>query len=114
MRTRLDHLLHWAPRILSLLFAAFLALFALDVFDEHSGFWQVLGALLMHLIAPLLVLILLAISWRWPMMGGALFLLVGLAYVATASLTYAVIAVPLFLVGVLFLLDGGLVQRTQA
>jgi hypothetical protein len=50
-------ILLWAPRALSILFIAFLSLFALDVFGEQVGFWRTVLALTMHLI-PSVVLIL--------------------------------------------------------
>jgi hypothetical protein len=34
-----------APRVLSILFAAFVTVFTLDVFSEHYGFWETLFAL---------------------------------------------------------------------
>jgi hypothetical protein len=32
-------MLFWTPRLLSILFAIFISLFALDVFGEGYGFW---------------------------------------------------------------------------
>ena len=48
--------LFWAPRALSIVFVAFLSLFAMDVFSEHLGLWRTALALTMHLI-PSFVLI---------------------------------------------------------
>ena len=36
----IEQLLHWTPRILGILFAGFLGLFALDVFNEGHTFWR--------------------------------------------------------------------------
>ncbi len=58
-------LLFWTPRVLCLLFAVFLGLFALDVFNEGYGFWKTILALFIHLIPTWIVLGVLAISWRW-------------------------------------------------
>jgi hypothetical protein len=60
-------LLFWTPRILCILFAVFLSLFALDVFDEHLGFWKTLLALAIHLIPTWIVLgaMMLASRWQW-------------------------------------------------
>lgn len=55
-------LLFWTPRILCLLFAVFLSLFALDVFTEGYGFWKSILALLIHLIPTWIVLVILAVS----------------------------------------------------
>jgi len=40
--------IYWTPRILSIVFVLFLALFSLDVFDGNYGFWGTLLALFMH------------------------------------------------------------------
>ena len=62
-------LLFWTPRVLCLLFAVFLSLFALDVFNEGYGFWKTILALFMHLVPTSIVLAVLAISWRWEWAG---------------------------------------------
>jgi len=48
--------------MLCLLFAAFISLLALDVFDGHQGFWQTALALTMHLIPTGILLTILAVS----------------------------------------------------
>ena len=100
--------LTWTPRILCLLFAVFLSLFALDVFGQGFGFWETVLALLMHLIPTGIVLVVLAVSWRWERIGAILFMALGIWYLLTAWgrfhwSAYVVIAGPLLLVGVLFL-----------
>jgi len=40
MGKRSRGVLHWAPRVLGLLFPLFVALFALDVFGQGQGFWR--------------------------------------------------------------------------
>jgi len=110
MRTSAKHLLFWTPRILCLLFAVFLSLFALDVFGEGYGFWGTILALFMHLIPTWIVLIVLAISWRWEWVGAVLFAALGVFYLVTSWgrvhwSAYLVISGPLFLVGTLFLID---------
>jgi hypothetical protein len=110
MRPTIDQLLHWAPRALGLLFAAFLGVFALDVFGEGYTFWRTVLALTMHLIPAAVVLAALAVSWRWPWAGGLLFPALGAWYLVTTRgrfpwSTYAVIAGPLFLLGLLFAID---------
>jgi hypothetical protein len=56
--------LYWAPRALSIAFVAFLSLFAMDVFEEHAGFWRTVQALAMHLIPCLVLIAVLILSWR--------------------------------------------------
>ncbi len=39
MKRPMKQFLFWSPRVLTILFALFLSLFALDVFGEGYGFW---------------------------------------------------------------------------
>jgi hypothetical protein len=110
MKTPNKQLLYWTPRILGLLFAAFISMFALDVFDEHRGFWDTAVALAMHLIPTAILLVVLILSWRWEWIGGVVFLGLGALYLVKFWgrfhwSAYAMIAGPLFLLGILFLLN---------
>ena len=40
MNKTVKPVLYWSPRILCILFAIFISLFALDVFGEGDGFWE--------------------------------------------------------------------------
>ena len=55
---------YWLPRILCIAFAAFLSIFALDVFELRVDFWHKALALGIHLIPTGTVLVALAIVWR--------------------------------------------------
>ena len=85
MKRPARRLLFWTPRVLCLLFALFISLFALDVFGEGYGFWETLWALLMHLVPTIAVLIVLAIAWRWEWVGGILFIALGVFYIVLAG-----------------------------
>jgi hypothetical protein len=105
-------LLYWTPRVLCIVFAAFISIFAMDVFQKGVPLWQVALALLMHLLPTFLVLAVLALSWRREWVGGALFIALGLLYLLWARNkpffgweVVLLIAAPLFLIGVLFLLN---------
>jgi hypothetical protein len=109
MKTTMKHILFWTPRILCLLFAGFISLFALDVFGGNHGFWNTLLALLRHLIPTGILLLILAVAWRWEWIGGLLFSALGALYIIGMWgrfhwSAYAVISGPLFLLGALFLL----------
>ncbi len=100
----------WAPRVLTIAFAAFISIFAADVFEHGVGFWKTLGALLLHLIPTFLVLLVLVLSWRREWVGAIAFFALGLAYIVMMwgrfpLATYVVIAGPLFLAGILFLVS---------
>ena len=62
MNQMVKKILFWTPRILGILVAIFISLFALDVFGEGYGFWETLAALAMHLIPTSIVLIILALA----------------------------------------------------
>ncbi|MCK5315357.1 MAG: hypothetical protein KAJ53_09555, partial [Anaerolineales bacterium] len=87
----------------------FLSVFALDVFSEGYGFWQTIGALLLHLIPVYIVVILLVIAWRRERVGAILFIALAVIYVVSTFGRFPggglVIAGPLVLVGVLFLFN---------
>jgi hypothetical protein len=110
MKPNTTQILFWTPRILCLLFAVFLSLFALDVFDEHLGFWKTVGALLIHLIPTWIILVVLAITWRWEWVGAILFNALAVAYLVMTWgrfhwAAYVMISGSLCLVGTLFLLS---------
>ena len=102
--------LFWAPRILCILFAVFLSIFALDVFGEDYGFWETVLALLIHLIPVYIVVIILVIAWRWEWVGAFLFIALALFYLIWSWgrfhwSAYAAISGPLCLLGILFLIN---------
>jgi len=110
-----ERLLFWAPRFLSILFIAFLSLFALDVFNEHLGFWRTAFALVMHLRLSIVLVAVLIVAWRREWVGSMLYAAAGLLYVirvASTSLPISVrvnwmlvIAGPAFVIAVLFFLS---------
>jgi hypothetical protein len=102
---RMQWALRWAPRVLGILFATFISLFALDVFSEGYSFWETVLSLLMHLIPTGILLVVLALSWRWEWVGGILFSALGILYLIAARGAYPVIWVPLFLEGALFVMS---------
>ena len=59
--------------MLSILFIAFLSLFALDVFGVGYSPWETLVALTMHLIPTFLLIAVLVAAWRWPWVGALAF-----------------------------------------
>ena len=110
MNTSIKRVLFWTPRILCILFALFLSLFSLDVFDEGLGFWGTILALLLHLVPVYIVIIVLVIAWRWEWVGAILFPALAVFYVAWAWgrfdwSAYLVISGPLVIIGVLFLVN---------
>jgi hypothetical protein len=107
MKSVSKRLLYWVPRILTMLFAVFVSVFALDVFDEHLSFGPLMLALFLHLIPTFVLLIGLVLAWRWEWIGAVAYCALGVLYIYNFAgrfppLTYVVIAGPLFLIGALF------------
>jgi hypothetical protein len=65
------------PRILSIIAIAFVSLFALDSFD-HGSLHEKIQAFLIHLIPSFILMIILAIAWRKELIGGILYILIGI------------------------------------
>ena len=107
MATQLNPAVYWAPRVLCVLFIAFVSLFALDVFNEGYGFWRTLLHLLMHLVPSLVMAAALAIAWRREWVGAVMFVLCGVFFMVIARGPWAkvVFAVPCFVAAALFLIN---------
>jgi hypothetical protein len=85
--------------------ALFLALFALDAFDGQP-FVNAVPDFLMHLAPSLAVLAVVALAWRFPLVGAVAFSGLALLYavMVRGRLDWiAVVAGPLVIVGALFL-----------
>jgi hypothetical protein len=98
----------WGPRIAGLLVAGFLALFALDAFNESHSFVAALPAFAVHLIPSLLVLTVVVTAWRFEGIGAIAFIALAILYaiMVRGRLDWiAAISGPLALVGVLFLVS---------
>lgn len=100
----------WTPRILSILFIAFVSMFALDVFGQGRSWTEVLGALLIHLIPSYVLILILVLAWRRPLAGAVGYLALALAY-GVFSLRRGhwdwslILAGPLLVVAALFLVS---------
>jgi hypothetical protein len=81
MKGTTSRFVYWTPRILSILFLIFLAMFSLDVFGTGLGFWKTILALLIHNIPVFILTIVLIISWKYEIVGGVAFILAGILYV---------------------------------
>jgi len=106
----MKQVLYWTPRVLGICIAGFVSIFALDVFGEGYTFWETVTALLIHLVPTCIVVVALVLAWRWEWVGALLFTSLSVFYVVLAWgqfpwVTYLVISGPLFVTGVLFLLN---------
>ena len=100
-------LLLWGPRILGVGLCVFVGLFALDAFSENASLGAALAGFAVHLIPALVLLLLVALSWRWEWVGGLACIALAALYAASVAGSHPdwilVISGPLFLVGALFL-----------
>ena len=100
MRTRSEAWLRSIALLLGSLTSLFASLFALDATGTVDT--------LVHLVPAALLFGMLAVAWRWPTIGGAAFIAAAGAYSLAAwehPAWIAVIAGPLLVVGVLFVLS---------
>jgi len=111
MLKNINKLIFWTPRILSIILIGFLVVFSFDVFEMKLSFWQTAGALFMHNLPSLILLVVLIISWKHEIVGAITFLLAGLFYILLLLMRgwyhwsgLLLIALPAFLIGTLFLI----------
>ncbi|MDO9258074.1 MAG: hypothetical protein Q7U54_21365 [Bacteroidales bacterium] len=110
---------HWLPRIICILAILFISMFALDAFAPGLTIWEQLGAFAMHLIPSFILLAILIVAWKWELVGGIIFALLGLGLspfifmhnyemnhsVGMSLGIIALITFPFFCVGILFIVS---------
>ena len=118
--TRKSRIIYWLPRALCIVAILFVSMFALDSFQPGRSIWEQLQAFAMHLIPSFILIIFLVIAWKREIIGGILFLLIGLGlspiiYMHNFRMNGSVwmslgvlgmITVPFIRVGILFILGG--------
>jgi uncharacterized membrane protein len=102
-------ILHWSPRILAILFVAFLCLFSIDEFNVFKG-WESVLAIVIHLAVPIVVLLATILAWKKDLVETAIFFLFAVYYVYMVGLNhhwswYASISGPALLTAVLFFIN---------
>ena len=103
-------ILFWCPRILSILFAAFITLFALDVFEEGYALGELLVALFMHLVPTFVIILLIIIAWKREWIGAIFFLGLAIFYIIVfrSELDWVILLIiplPLLICSILYLLS---------
>lgn len=106
----MNKILYWTPRILTIVFILFLALFAFDVFEGEQSLIKKLTGFLIHLLPNFVLILLLILAWKREWIGAIAFTLAGIAYIVMVwgrfpFATYLIISGPLFLIAVLFLMN---------
>ena len=93
--------------MLSILFIAFVSLFALDVLGEGYGFWRTLARLLMHLTPSFVMLAALLLAWAMGVVGTVMFTECGAFFIVVGRGTWvkATFAAPCFVTAWLFFVN---------
>lgn len=110
----------WLPRLLAIFAIAFISSFALDAFAPGLTLWQQLGGFLMHMLPSFVLIIFLIIAWRKQLIGGILFILIGLIstpviYLHNLNVNHfppnqcliivSIVCLPFVVIGLLFLFN---------
>jgi hypothetical protein len=99
--------LYWLPRILGMLFALFISIFALDAFGESIPFPEAVVGFLIHLVPTYIMIAVLLVAWKWGVVGGTLFILAGVSYIIWMHnlhwAAFLLIGGPPILIGILFI-----------
>ena len=77
MKTSLK-IFHWLPRILCILAILFISMFAMDSFSPDFTLWQNITAFVIHLVPSIILIALLIVAWKWELIGGVIFTIIGL------------------------------------
>ena len=119
MSVKVRKYVYWAPRILSILFIVFLAMFSLDMIESERSIGDIIIGLIVHNIPVFILIGLLIIAWKHELVGAVTFITAGLLYSGFTvfraiqseipwyqSISWCLtIAGPIFLIGILFLLN---------
>ncbi len=112
-------LIYLLPRIICILAIAFISIFAFDAFDPNLTVWKQIQGFAMHLLPSFILILILLIAWKWELIGGIIFVLIGLGlspviyihnYYMNGSVWMSLwviltITFPFILVGILFMLS---------
>lgn len=93
--------IYWFSRVFAILFILFIAMFSLDIFDGKYNFWQTIIGLFMHNILTFFMIIALLIAWKREMLGGIIFIAIGIA--ASIFFHNIFLFLPFLAIGVLFI-----------
>lgn len=97
---KMRNIFYWLSRILSVLFIAFISIFAFDVFGEPQWFL----ALFLHLIPSYFLIAITIVAWKHEMLGGFLFLTVGFLLLVFTHFEVLFLGIPSLIIGALFLI----------
>jgi hypothetical protein len=82
---RLAMFVYRTPRVAGLLISLFVGLFAFDSFSRELSFWDNVAVFLEHAAPAIMLLFLVAIAWRYPLIGAVAFGLAAVILVGIAA-----------------------------
>ena len=77
---RLVKIIHWAPRLATILIIFFVSLFSLDIFEMEAPPLEMLAGFLIHNIPSISMLVLLVFAWKRPVVGFVSFLVTAILF----------------------------------
>jgi cytochrome b561 len=100
-------------------------MFAADAFSPELTIWQQLVAFFMHLIPSFILIALLIVAWKWELIGGVIFTIIGVGlsplifqhnYAMNQSVSLSIfiilmITFPFIVVGILFIVSHFMKKR---
>ncbi len=100
--------LTWFPRVLAMVFAVFISIFALDVLEAHDPFFSKTAHFFIHLIPSFAVLAVLWLAWYQRIFGGLMFMILGMVFTIhfgtwREMTLFLMFSLPLFVAGVAFI-----------
>lgn len=108
----------WLPRALALVYIIFLSLFALDAFQGEAPLLEKLFGFVIHLTPNFILIIILALSWRNPVISGVLFIILSVVFTLAFNtyrqpVTFITLSLPLAVTGILFIIARFLPEKSE-
>lgn len=69
---------YWLPRVLCMLAILFISMFALDAYDPRLTLGRQIGDFIIHMVPSFVLTAILAIAWKWELLGGIILMIFGL------------------------------------
>ncbi len=108
---KIQTIVNWVPRVIAILFILFLFVFSLDVFSSNGNAMQKAAGFLITNIPTAIFILLLLFTWKFEIFGGILFILAAVEFTMYFHTykgmdRFLLISAPLFLSGIIFLING--------
>jgi hypothetical protein len=99
----------WVPRVSAIIYILFIAFLSLDVFNLYGSFSEKIGGIIVENIPTAFIIFALSIAWEKAKKGGIIFIFASILFTLFFGTyhrwdTFALISVPLLIIGILFLL----------